>query len=130
MKISLPLFVILPRKTKADKKIILNLNNYPHWHYRTYHMAKDTFCEALQATLSGLKLKYPIELHYTLWKGSNRKSDRMNALAVLDKFFCDALTHYECLPDDSDDYILKHTFETGGIDKENPRCDVEIKKYE
>jgi len=126
MVINSPLSVTLPRKTMPDRKIILNLNNYPNWHYRTYAIAKIIYCEALQGVLSGLKLKTPIELHYTLFKASNRKSDRMNVGAVIDKFFCDALTHYECIPDDTDEFITRQTFETGGVDKNNPRITINI----
>lgn len=126
IKITLPLFVILPRKTKADKKIILNLNNYPHWHYITYNNAKKMFCDDLFEKLKELKLNPPIALHYTLYNSSNRKSDRMNTLAVIDKFFCDSLVNHNCIPDDSDEFISYQFFQSGGIDKENPRVEVEI----
>ena len=127
MVINSPLSVTLPRKTMPDRKIILNLNNYSTILNRfTYNNAKISYCEALQGVLSGLKLKTPITLHYTLFKASNRKSDRMNVGAVIDKFFCDALTHYECIPDDTDEFITRQTFETGGVDKNNPRITINI----
>lgn len=124
MKVEIPLFVTIPRKTKADKKLILNLNNYPRWHYRTYNTAKEIFCSEMAKFLEGKKLQPPIELHYKLFKGSSRRSDRMNVGAVIDKFFCDALTHYGCIEDDNDDIIIRHTFENGEIDKDNPRIEV------
>ena len=126
LKITVPLFVMLPRKTKPAKKIILNLNNYPHWHYMIYNQAKVIFCDALANVLKNIVLKTPVEIHYTLFKKTQRKSDRMNVLAVIDKFFCDSLTYYGCLPDDTDEYILGQTFTTGGIDKNNPRVEIEI----
>lgn len=123
---SIPLFVVLPRKTKEDRKIILNLNNYPNWHHFTYNQVKEEFCKSQKSNLSGLILKTPIILHYTLFKASNRKSDRMNVLSVIDKFFCDALVHYGCISDDSDEYIQSHHFNSDGIDKLNPRVEIEI----
>ena len=126
MKFSVPLFIIIPRKRKADRKVIINLNNYPHWHYMTYNKVKELFCEARKGDLTGLKLKHPITLAYTLYKGSNRKSDRMNVLAVIDKFFCDSLTAYGCLPDDTDEYISSQQFKSGGLDRTNPRVEIEI----
>jgi hypothetical protein len=49
--ISVPLFVILPRKTKADKKYMLNLNNYRNWHYIVSNIIKQKFCEGLESSL-------------------------------------------------------------------------------
>lgn len=126
MKIDVPLFVILPRKTKADRKVYLNLNNYPNWYYITYNNLKKVFCESLGLDLRGVKLQTPISIHFTLYKGSKRKTDRSNILAVIEKFFCDALTHHECIPDDNDEFISGTSYSTGGIDKDNPRCEIEI----
>lgn len=125
-KITLPLTVMLPRKTKADKKAIINLNNYPHWHYITYNQIKKAYKEILEDQLKGLKLKGQVVLFYKLFKGSNRRSDRANVLSVHDKFFCDALTEYECIPDDNDDIIISQHFVQTEVDIKNPRVEVKI----
>jgi len=127
IKIKLPLYVILPRKTKEDKKAIINLNNYPHWHYITYNQIKKIYKALLEDQLAGLKLKGKIKISYTLFKGSNRKSDRANVLAVQDKFFCDALTEYGVIEDDNDDIIDSQHFSPTQIDKEDPRVEATIK---
>ncbi len=124
--IKLPLTVILPRKTKDDKKMIINLNNYPHWHFLTYRDIKKRFTANLEDQLKGLKLSGKIRIEYILFKGSKRKSDKMNVGAVQDKFFCDALTEYQCIADDNDEVIISQHFGETKIDLENPRMEALI----
>lgn len=127
LKLTLPLFVLIPRKTKADKKAIINLNNYPHWHFITYNSIKKIFKELLKDQLDGRKFKGQVELTYILFKGSNRRADKMNVLAVQDKFFCDALTEYKCIEDDNDTVITEQHFKKTQTDIKNPRVEVIIK---
>jgi hypothetical protein len=130
IKIEVPLYVTLPRKTKKDKKYMLNLNQYRNWHYIVSNQLKHRFCEALESSLRGLKLKDELDITYTLYKGSKRKIDRANVLCIIEKFFCDALTFYGCIPDDNDDYIKATHYLDGGIDKDNPRVEITIKTYD
>ena len=124
--IEVPLYITLPRKTKKDKKYYLNLNNYRNWHYIVSNQIKHKFCENLEEQLNGLKFN-KVDITYTLYKGSKRKVDRANVLCIIEKFFCDALTFYGCLPDDSDDYI-EATHYYSKYDKGHPRCEIEIKE--
>ena len=113
MTIKIPLFVELPRKTKKAKKVILNLNVYRNLHHRTNNNVKSTFTELMEEQLKGLRLPEPIELHYTIYKRTNRRMDTMNPGSIIDKFFCDALVHYGCISDDNDSVIVKTTFVSG-----------------
>ncbi len=128
IKISVPLFIDLPRKTMKDKRVYLNLNQYRNLHYLVNNQVKHAFCEALRDVLSDLKFKDGLDITYTLFKGSKRRIDRANVLCIVEKFFCDAMTEYGCIPDDSDDYIKATHYLDGGLDKENPRCDIEIRE--
>jgi len=47
IKIIAPLYVTLPRKTKADRKMIINLNNYRNWHYIISNHTKIAYKEAI-----------------------------------------------------------------------------------
>lgn len=126
MLIKSPLSLVLPRKTKDDRKVYLNLNGYRNWHFQVSNQIKQLYCEEMMEFLYRKKFTPPISLTFTLWKGSNRKIDRSNILSITEKFFCDALTHYGCIPDDNDEFIVETRYKTGGIDKENPRVDIEI----
>ena len=127
---TLPLHVLLPRKTKRDKKCILNLNYFTNWNPFVKKQIKEQFKLIFQEKYNykDIKFKGPLKIEYRLHQGSNRKVDRMNPLSVIDKFFCDALVESGCMQDDSDAYIISHHFYSGEIDRENPR--VEIKIYE
>jgi hypothetical protein len=126
IKIISPISVILPRKTKPNRKIMLNLNNYRNWCFPIAFQAKQAYTEALKLSLRGLKLKKGIDLRFVLYKPSNRKSDRSNVLSIVEKFFCDSLVHYKCIPDDSDEFIKSTHYETGGVDKSYPRVEIII----
>jgi len=125
-KIVAPLFIYLPRKTKPDKKIIINLNNYRNLHYIINNETKKEYKEVIKKQLKGLKYTEPIRLYFKLFKGSKRISDRANVLSIHEKFFCDALTECGCIVDDNDEYILSTHYSSGEIDKENPRVEITI----
>ena len=117
IKIIAPLYVMLPRKTKEDKKLIINLNNYRNWHYIISNEAKKKYKEELHDQLCDLKLKTPINLEFRYFKGSERKCDRANVYSIHEKFFCDALVEYGCIPDDSDEYLEDINHRQTKIDK-------------
>ena len=121
-----PLAVYLPRKTKEDRKMILNLNNYRNWQHFLSNNTKKAYKEVIAPQLEGLRFATPISLTFTLWQASKRRIDRLNVLSIHDKFLLDAMTELGCIEDDNDDYVKETTYRTGGIDRENPRVDVEI----
>lgn len=68
----------------------------------------------------------PIHIHYKLYVASNVKSDVMNWVAVIDKFFQDVLVREKKLTDDNYLYVPKITCEFGEICKANPRLEITI----
>lgn len=127
--ISVPLFVLVPRKTMEPRKYILNLNYYRNWQGHENNNIKIAYKEMIRQSLEGLNFPYRITIEFKLWKASNRRGDRANVLSVHEKFFCDALTEFGCIPDDNDNYIESQTYRTGGVDKDNPRVDITITEY-
>lgn len=104
----------------------MNLNTYRNLHFILNNQVKIAYKEAIKEQLDGLKLKTPVRLKFTLWRKDKRAGDRANVLSIVEKFFCDALVEYGCLPDDCDKYIAGQTYRTGGLSKDNPRVDIEI----
>ncbi len=51
----------------------------------------------------------------------------MNVIAVIDKFFQDALTESLCITSDDTDTVVKVICEYGGVDRDNPRIEAIIK---
>jgi len=128
--ISMPLFVMLPKKTMKDKKVIINLNNYRNWQFILNNQIKKAYKEIAEPKLEGLKFGLPVKLTLTLWRGTLRRTDRANVLCIHEKFFCDAMTECGCIPDDCDEYIYSTKYITGGIDREDPRVDITIAEVE
>jgi hypothetical protein len=121
-----PVMICLPRKTKEDKKCALNLNAFRNWKHFTANDVKVQYSQAMEDQLAGIKFTCPIELKFTYYKAQNRTSDRSNVISIVEKFFCDAMVQHGCIPDDNDNYIRASHAYSGGIDKENPRVEIEI----
>lgn len=122
--------IVSPIDIYINKNYHLNLNNYRNWHYLVSNSVKKEYTELLVRQLRGLKMKTPVEITFILYKPSKRKIDRSNVLSIVEKFFCDALVHYGCIPDDDDKHIVSTHYSTGGIDKYNPRVEIYIKTKE
>lgn len=118
-----PLFITMGKK--KPKNYWLNTNNYRNWHPIVNNNIKKAFKSSLD--ISHLQpASAPISLHYKFYYPDLSKRDIGNSLAIIDKFTADALTAAEILIDDNYTVITTITGEFGGIDKENPRCEVTI----
>jgi len=127
-KITSPLFVILPRKTKTDKKVYLNMNTYRNLHHRTSNDAKIAYLETIREQLDGLTIQTPVEITYKVLKGSKRRLDKMNVISVVSKFLLDAITECGCWVDDNDDYVKTETILPTELDRDKPRVEILIKE--
>ena len=68
----------------------------------------------------------PVILHYKHFV-QNRRKDRDNIASIAHKFTQDALVHAGVLRDDGWGEVL-NSFDEWGIDKDNPRIEVEIEE--
>lgn len=125
---SAPLFVVPSRDKKKGKKYIINLNNYRNWHYTLSNNLKIEYKEVLKSQLLGVKVSTPVKLTFVYYKARNNRSDRANVLSIHEKFFCDALVEYGCIPDDNDLYIKQTTYLSGGLDRKNPRVEIIVEE--
>lgn len=123
-----PLFVMIPRKTKASKRISLNMNTYRNLHHRTSNDAKKEYTRVVSEQLVNLDIKTPVEITYKVYKASNRRLDKMNVVSIVSKFLLDAITEYGCWEDDNDIYVKTETILPTELDRVNPRVEVIIKE--
>lgn len=126
-KIDIPTYVTLPRKTKADKKIYLNLNAYRNLHHSVESQCKKEFFKSLESKLKGISIQTPVEVTFRYYKPSKRISDKSNVYAIASKYLFDALTGYGCIEDDNDNFIKTETQLPTIHDKENPRFEFTFK---
>ena len=126
MEIDLPIEVYYSKK----KKFILNLNNYRNAHYRVLSISKRLYSDNLVPRLKGFdSFTEPVSLTYTYYARSNRRLDISNPCSIIDKFTCDALVKAEILEDDSFKQIKEVVYKFGGVEKDNPRCELVILKF-
>lgn len=123
---TLPLWVYLPRKTKADRKIILNKNIERNLHGMVYSQVKKIFSAEMEEQMKGVIIKdAPLHIDFVIYKGTKHRCDIDN-YCVLSKFGLDALKDHGVIEDDNVEYVNSVSLKYGGYDKENPRCEMLI----
>jgi len=63
---------------------------------------------------------------YTITSANQRKFDIANMLSIIDKFACDALVKAQIIQDDDFKQIKEVVYRFGGVDKDDPRCELVI----
>lgn len=134
MRFSVPLKVFLrTRKRDAkDQYFILNLNEYRNAHHRILNDAKAAYKAEVMKVAGHLpalpagRCRYRME--FVLYPGTRRRTDVANVCSIVDKFVCDALVEMGTFEDDDYTVIAGSSYTFGAVDKDNPRCDVEIKE--
>lgn len=121
-----PLFVTLPRKTKADKRYALNLNVYRNSFHIVLNQAKIIYKEAMQEQIQKIPELKKIAALYTLFPKTKRLTDIHNVCIIHEKFFMDALVEAGKLPDDNYLYYCETVYRFGIVDPSNPRVEIEI----
>jgi len=123
IKIDLPLYVFV---SKVRKKW-LTLNSYRNWHYKVSNNCKKKFKEDIKHLLD-FKLEGKVKIDYEYYAPDKRKRDLMNVISVIDKFFQDAMVESGCIEADDISIVVEVNSRYIGIDRENPRLEVTIKK--
>jgi hypothetical protein len=96
--------VCLPRKTKEDRKIMLNMNVYRNLHHSVNHQIKKLFTPIehdADFLCSQVSNPRPVKISYVVEKKTKRKFDTMNIVSIVDKFFLDWMVENNYLEDDS-----------------------------
>ena len=94
-RFELPLSVTLPRKTKKDRKVMLNMNT--NWNRFLYQECKKLFYPIYYERFRANK----IMITYFVEKKHKRSFDTRNITSIVDKFLCDWLQEENMIPDDS-----------------------------
>lgn len=124
-KFTAPLFIRMGKK--KPKNYWLTLNNYRNWHFQVSNNVKKLFKETVAIPKKECAIKEKVTITYTFYYPNLMKRDIGNSLAVIDKFFADALVESNWLEDDNYEFVNKIIGKFGGIDKENPRVEIELK---
>ena len=122
-----PTFVDIPRKSKPDKRVYINLNTYRNLHYAVNNKVKKMYLESIREQLIGVTIETPCEITYKVYKPTRRRLDKMNVVAVCSKYLLDAITELGCWEDDNDEFVKTETILPTEYDKGNGRVEVNIK---
>ena len=127
IKFNTPFSLTLPRKTKKDKKISINLNTYRNLHFQINNQCKRLYKELMREQLEGRIIDTPVEIIYQVFKPTRRSLDKMNVVSIASKYFLDAVTEYGCWEDDNDDNVKTEIILPTEIDRDNPKIEKTIK---
>lgn len=118
---------ISPMKVLASKRkmLRLNLNEYRNTHYRILNNAKINYKEVMKKQIEKAKRLGKALFVYTVYPGSKRSFDIGNICCIHEKFFEDAFVELGKLEDDNANFLPLVIYMYGGIDKDNPRVDIE-----
>jgi hypothetical protein len=116
-----------PMKILAGKRkmLRLNLNEYRNTHYRILNNAKINYKEFMKEQIQKAKRLGKAMFVYTVFPGSKRSFDIGNICCIHEKFFEDAFVELGKLEDDNANFLPIVVYLYGGIDKDNPRVDIE-----
>lgn len=111
------------------KNYYLNLNGYRNWQFQLNNQLKKLFKITVAEDIRQLT---PVDgvckVTYTIYYPTKRAFDIDNIGSVITKFTHDALVEFGILEDDNYNFVSEIVFKYGGVDKENPRCDVVIEE--
>lgn len=140
MKLILPLSVTFPLKTKKDRHVKYSLNEFlvdlsdaswnnkrkPNHAYQ--RNAKKHLQDLVREQLKDMEPlgePWPKKVVLTIYRDSNRRMDIIDNPVVLTKFAMDVVKEKHA-PEDDWRYFSESTIRDGGVDKENPRAELEI----
>lgn len=130
MRIRLPLYVEIPKKTKKNERFYLNQNKFRNCHHFTMNKAKHLYKGIIASkSLPERTLEGKLVFTYILYPKSKRRMDLTNSLSAIQKFADDALVELGVIPDDDYKTVAKVEYEFGGIDKEDPRAELLVRPY-
>lgn len=123
---TLSLTILLPPVTKKNSPQIVKCGSrsmvLPSKTYRQYE--KDTL--AFLHRFSGMRIDYPVAVKCLFYMKTHRIVDLPNLLEAID----DVLVRHGVLADDNSRIVVHHDGSRVLYDKDNPRTEIVIERYE
>ena len=121
--------ILLEVGVNKKKNYYLNLNGFRNWQYQLSNQLKKLFKIKIASTVRSLdRVDLPCKVTYIIYYPTKRVFDIDNIGAVVNKFTHDALVELDILEDDNYNFVYEVTYKFGGVDKDNPRCEVLIEE--
>jgi len=123
--ITLPIYYVQKFKTKKDKTWLVGDNAYRNWHYFLKNNVKQHYHDLVKSQVSDDKTTGQYTLLIDIYI-KNVNSDGSNIASRIEKFSLDALQECGVVVNDNSKYHVGTTWRFKGIDKENPRAEIQI----
>ena len=128
MTVVLPIYYIQEFKTKANKTHLVGMNLYRNAHHFLQNAMKKHFQELVLEQLPSVEQQLKqFTVDYKVYYKSP-VCDGSNIVALIEKFYLDAIKTHGLISDDNVNYHLGSTWSVAGQDKENPRIEIAIKE--
>ena len=111
-------------------KIALNLNRYRNLHYQLNNKTKQMYNLLLHDQLIDIKIERPVRLELELYRKGRRIVDSSNTYCIVEKFFCDAMVKYGCIPDDNDNFIFGKVYKKTVYKSVEEYCIIKVIEVE
>ena len=128
MTLVLPIYYIQEFKTKANKTHLVGMNLYRNAHHFLQNAMKKHFQELVLEQLPSVEQQLKqFTVDYKVYYKSP-VCDGSNIVALIEKFYLDAIKTHGLISDDNVNYHVGSTWVVLGQDKENPRIEIAIKE--
>lgn len=117
MQIKMPIYWILPRKTKKDKKIPLGMNWYRNSPYFESNKVKKEYQDMVIEKIGNYKAEKQFWICYTFFY-TRTNQDKSNFVALAEKFTLDALEKNGNIEGDTVKNHIESHSKVGEKDKE------------
>ena len=128
MTLVLPIYYIQEFKTKANKTHLVGMNLYRNAHHFLQNAMKKHFQELVLEQLPSVEQQLKqFTVDYKVYYKSP-VCDGSNIVALIEKFYLDAIKTHGLISDDNVNYHVGSTWVVLGQDKLNPRVEIAIKE--
>ena len=126
-----PIYWTKTFKTKNNETHLIGMNYYRNAVYYDQNKLKQEVEAQLKQsyTLNFSPIVTPFKVHYTLYY-KNPSCDGANIIALIEKIFLDFIQNIKLVPNDTVKYHCGSTWNIGGQDKLNPRCEIILELYD
>jgi hypothetical protein len=117
--------------TSKRKDFILNMNQALSSHFRVYSKAKRVYTNLMKhLVVTTLPVFKAVEVTFTLYPKTKRRTDLDGVCSIHSKFFLDTLVYSGRIEDDDYWHVKGIHFAFGFVCPENPRVDITIKSIQ
>lgn len=128
MTVILPIYYTQEFKTKPNKTSLVGMNLYRNAHHFLQNNMKKHFQDLVIEQLpSVVEVIQQFTVTYKLYYKSP-VCDASNIVALIEKFYLDAIKEYGLIIDDNVNYHISSSWQVIAQDKTNPRIEVTIKE--